>query len=40
LSEETENIQFQLTDELIERVDRLIETQNDKELKTLLDEFH
>ena len=40
MSEETENIQFQLTDELIERVDRLIETQNDKELKTLLDEFH
>jgi len=40
LSEEAENIQFQLTDELIERVDGLIETQNDKELKTLLDEFH
>lgn len=40
MSEEAENIQFQLTDELIERVDGLIETQNDKELKTLLDEFH
>tara|TARA_R110000868_G_scaffold405961_2_gene685895 strand:- start:1141 stop:2508 length:1368 start_codon:yes stop_codon:yes gene_type:complete len=38
--EETENIQFQLTDELIEQVEQLIEAQNDKELKKLLDEFH
>jgi magnesium transporter len=40
LSEETQNIQFQLTDELIEQVELLIEKQNDKELKKLLDEFH
>jgi magnesium transporter len=40
LSEEAENIQFQLTDELLEQVERLIEEQNDKALKTLLDEFH
>lgn len=40
MSEETQNIQFQLTDELIEQVELLIEKQNDKELKKLLDEFH
>ncbi|WNH08828.1 magnesium transporter [Thalassobellus suaedae] len=38
--EENENIQFQLTDELIEQVELLIENQNDKELHQLLDEFH
>jgi magnesium transporter len=38
--EENENIQFQLTDELIEQVERLIETQNDNDLHTLLNEFH
>ncbi|MFI1744563.1 magnesium transporter [Thalassobellus sediminis] len=38
--EENENIQFQLTDELIEQVEVLIENQSDKELRTLLDEFH
>ncbi|MGC1205458.1 MAG: magnesium transporter, partial [Flavobacteriaceae bacterium] len=38
--EEKENIQFQLTDALLEQVELLIETKNDKELKTLLDEFH
>ncbi|WP_181363990.1 magnesium transporter [Algibacter marinivivus] len=40
MSEETENIQFQLTDELIKQVELFIEQENDKELKTLLDEFH
>ncbi|WP_211344296.1 magnesium transporter [Flavivirga rizhaonensis] len=38
--EEKENIQFQLTDELIEQVERLVENQNDKELQKLLKEFH
>ncbi|GAA4939820.1 magnesium transporter [Algibacter agarivorans] len=40
MSEENENIQFQLTDELIEQVEQFIEAQNDKELHKLLDEFH
>lgn len=40
MSEESENIQFQLTDELIEQVELLIEKQSDKELRVLLDEFH
>lgn len=35
-----ENIQFQLTDELIEKVEILIEDENDKELKILLNEYH
>ena len=40
MQEEKENIQFQLTDALLEQVELLIETKNDKELKALLDEFH
>jgi magnesium transporter len=40
LSEETENIQFQLTDELLEQVELLIEQESDKELRKLLDDFH
>jgi magnesium transporter len=40
LAEEKENIQFELTDELIEQVEILIEAQKDKELKKLMDEFH
>lgn len=40
MSEEKENIQFQLTDKLIEQVEQLIEVQNDNELIMLLDEFH
>ena len=40
MSEESEKIQFQLTDELIEQVELFIEAQNDKELHKLLDEFH
>nr|WP_246431408.1 magnesium transporter [Winogradskyella flava] len=35
-----DNIQFQLTDELIEKVEVLVEDQNDKELKLLLHEYH
>ncbi|MFP4844332.1 magnesium transporter [Winogradskyella sp. PE311] len=33
-------MQFQLTDELIEKVEILVEDENDKELKLLLNEFH
>ena len=40
MTEEKDNIQFELTDELIERVELLVETKNDKELKTLLNEYH
>ena len=40
MSEEKENIQFELTEELVEQVEVLIDSQNDKKLKTLLDEFH
>jgi magnesium transporter len=35
-----DNIQFQLTDELIEKVELLVEAKNDKALKDLLNEFH
>ena len=38
--EEKENIQFQLTEELVEQVEQFIENKNDKELRKLLDEFH
>ena len=40
MEEIQDNIQFQLTDELIERVEILVEDKNDKGLKTLLNEFH
>ncbi|WP_347924212.1 magnesium transporter [Pontimicrobium sp. SW4] len=40
MSEETENIQFQLTDELIENVEQLIAEKSDKKLQLLLNEFH
>jgi magnesium transporter len=40
LSEENDNIQFELTDELIEQVELLIETKNDKELQLILKEYH
>jgi len=40
LSEEKENIQFELTDELIGQVEQLIVEKNDIELHNLLDEFH
>ena len=38
--EEKENIQFQLTDMLIEQVEFLVESNNDKELQKLLREYH
>ncbi len=37
---ERENIQFELTDELIEQVQQLIEDKNDDALHQLLNEFH
>ena len=37
---ERENIQFELTNELIEQVQQLIEDKNDDELHRLLNEFH
>lgn len=40
MSEEKENIQFELTNELIQQVEQLIKSRKDKELKKLLDEFH
>ncbi len=40
MSEETENIQFELTDDLINQVEHLIKSKSDKELHTLLDDFH
>ena len=40
MSEEKEHIQFELTDELIEQVEQLIEQKNDKELRKLLNGFH
>ena len=40
MSEENENIQLELTEELVEQVEFLIERGNNKELKKLLDEFH
>lgn len=35
-----DNIQFQLTDELIEKVEALVEDKNDSDLKNLLNDFH
>ena len=40
MEDNSENIQFQLSDELIEKVELLIEANNDKELKSLLNEYH
>ncbi|WP_406685144.1 magnesium transporter [Seonamhaeicola sp. MEBiC1930] len=40
MPEEKDNIQFELTDELIERVKLLVENQDNKELQKLLKEFH
>jgi len=40
MSQEKENIQFQLTDELIAQVELLIAQNSDKELRQVLDEFH
>ena len=40
MTEEKENIQFELTDELIEKVELLVAGSQDKELKGLLNDFH
>lgn len=40
MQDKRENVQFELTDELIEQVQLLISTKNDKELNRLLNEFH
>ncbi len=40
MAEERENIQFELTEDLIRQVEQLIEQKNDKELRKLLNEFH
>ena len=40
MSEEKENIQFELTEELITQVEQLIEQKNDRELRKLLKDFH
>ncbi|SDG85732.1 magnesium transporter [Winogradskyella thalassocola] len=40
MEEIQDNIQFQLTDELIEKVEVLVEEENDKDLKALLNEYH
>ena len=40
MSEEKENSQFELSDELISQVELLISSQSDEELHTLLDDFH
>ncbi len=40
MEENNENIQFQLSDELIEKVEHLIEINAEKELQNLLSEYH
>lgn len=40
MQEENKNILFELTDELVEQVRNLVELENDKELRKLLNEFH
>jgi magnesium transporter len=40
MQEENKNIQFELTNELIQNVEQLISARKDKELKKFLDEFH
>ncbi len=40
MQEEKENIQFELTDELIEQVELFVEEKNDTSLKLLLNDFH
>ena len=40
MSEEIENIQFELTDDLINQVERFIEANSDKALQKLLKDFH
>lgn len=40
MEENKDNIQFQLTEELIEKVEHLVEIEDDKQLQNLLNEFH
>ena len=40
MSEEKDHNQFELTDELLAKVESLVESQNNKELKAYMDEFH
>ena len=40
MSTEKERIQFELTDELLEKVEVLINSQQDKELSAILDDYH
>ncbi len=40
MEEANDNIQFKITDELIEQVEQLIEAQNDKEIESLFKDFH
>ena len=40
MQEEKENIQFELTDHLLDTVKDLVESKNDKSLKGLLNDFH
>ncbi|MGF1555093.1 magnesium transporter [Paucihalobacter sp.] len=40
MEEVNDNIQFKITDELIEQVEQLIEAQNDKEIESLFKDFH
>ncbi|GAA4289561.1 magnesium transporter [Aestuariibaculum suncheonense] len=40
MAEESENIQFELTDDLVNQVESLIRLNRDKDLKNLLDDFH
>ena len=40
MEEKNENIQFQISNELIEKVERLIDFRSDKETLELLNEFH
>jgi magnesium transporter len=40
LEEVNDNIQFKITEELLELVQELIETQDDKALKHLLKDYH
>lgn len=40
MEEIQDNIQFQLTDELIDRVEHLVSDNNDKELRSLMHDYH
>ena len=40
MEESNENIQFQISDELIEKVEHLIDSRNDTATLELLNEFH